>query len=137
MLIDKDAEVDIADSLVRIMAEQDIAAGRIPPERETGLGILQLRRQAQDDGIVAVLGGARVEAARLVLEVVVRLDDVGLVAADDVGAVLAGESLDLVASRVRVRVQDADDVGELVVGEARVLLASAAAVEGGLGGCGR
>ena len=84
--------------------------------------------------MVAVDSQIGLEAAGMVLVLVVRLDHVGLVLADDVRAVFAGQTLDLSPRGVGMRVEDADDLGDVFVGEARVLLAYSAWVEDILGG---
>ena len=97
--------MDVADAAQRIIDKDDVAAARVAAKREARRRVLDQVGQAQDEGIVAVAGRAgQLEAARVVFNIVVGLDVVGLGAAEDVGACLLGEVLDLLAGRLGVRV---------------------------------
>lgn len=103
-VVDVDAEMDVADAAQRIIDKDDVAAAWVAAKGKAGSRVLDQVGQTQDKGIVAVAGQVRLEAARVVLDIVVRLDVVGLGAAEDVGACLLGEVLDLPAGRFGVRV---------------------------------
>lgn len=78
-----DAEVYVADTLKRIVYEDEIASRVIAAEDEAGRGVLQIGRKSQDDGIVAMPGRVGLEAAGMILELVVRLD-IDVVLSNDV-----------------------------------------------------
>lgn len=133
VLVYVDAEVDIADALQGVVGEDDIAPGGVATKGEAGSIVLDLGGKAQDDGVVAMAAGVGVEVFGIVLEVVVGLDDVGVILSYDEGRALEGEALNLLARRLGGGVEDAEDVGDVIVGEARVLLVFATRVEDSLG----
>lgn len=135
VLIDVDAEVDIADALEGIVCKDDVASRRVTAKGEAEGMVLDRRGQAQEDGVVAMAGGVGFEAAGMVLEFVVGLYAIGLLLSYDEGRVLESQALDLLAGRVGVGVEDAEDVGDVIVGEARVLPVFTSRVEDGLGRC--
>ena len=129
--------MDIANPLHGIVEKDDIAPGGVAAKGETGGGVLDLRGQTQDDSIVAVTIWVRLEATGIVLELVVGLNAVRLIPADDVGRVFLGQALDFLSSRVGVGVEDAYYVGDILIGEARVLLPFSPWIENILGRCRR
>ena len=67
--------------------------------------------------------GVGLETAGMVLKVVVGLDTVSLVSANDMWTVQLGEGLDLLSSGIGMRVENADDIRDVFVRESRVLFA--------------
>lgn len=134
-LVHVDAEVYVADALERIVDEDEITSSIVPSESEAGGGILDLGGEPQYDSKVTTRGKVRLESTGVILDSIVRLDGIGLVHANNVRTVLAGEPLDLEASRVGFRVEDAYYIGNVVIRETGVLLAYPARIEDILGRC--
>jgi hypothetical protein len=122
MLIDVDAKVDVADTFHRILDEDNIASQGIPPEDEPSRRILDCSRQPQYKSIIA-FGLGQTKSARMVFEVVVRVNSIGIGPANHVRTIFLSKSEYFLSGRLGVRIEDADDVGYVFVGETGVLLA--------------
>ena len=112
----------IADPLIRIVHEDNIAPQSITPEDEAGRGVSDGSRQPQYQGVVA-FGIVQAKVTRVVLEIVVGVDTISIGSTNDMWIVFASESEDFLSCGFGVWVENAYDVGYIVVREAGILLA--------------
>ena len=78
MLVNVDAKMDITQPPARVFGEGNVAAGRITAEGEAHSGIFEIRRQSQDNGVVADTSSSA-EILGIVFEVEIGVDVVGRV----------------------------------------------------------
>lgn len=110
VLVDEYAKMDVADPPQWIIGEDDVASTRVPPKDEAGRRAVNLARQPQDNGVVAMICWVGFELTRSVLVLIIEFYVVSFVPADEVRRLGLEQLLDLDPRSVRVRVQHADDV---------------------------
>lgn len=110
VLVDKYTKMYVADPPQRIIGEDYVASTRVPPKDKAGRRAVNLAREPQDNGVVAMVCGVGFELTRSVLVLIIEFDVVGFVSADEVRRPSLEQLLDLDSRSVRVRVQHADDV---------------------------
>jgi hypothetical protein len=123
MLVDIDAKVNVAHALKGVVDKNKVASRGVSSKGKPGGRVLDLSRKSQHNGVITAAGQVGLESAGMILDLVIRLDRVGLVHANNVRTVGSGQPLELLASRVGVWVEDAYYVGDVFVREARVLFA--------------
>lgn len=87
VLVDVDAEVDVANALARVIREADVAAGRVTAKGKAHPRVLDSCREAKHDRVITQAAGPA-KVVRIIFEVEVGVDRIGSVATYGVAAVL-------------------------------------------------
>lgn len=133
VLINIDPEMNITNATQGVIDKDHITPSAVSAKGKSRRRVLDLGRKPQDDSIVAMASRMRLEAARVVLQFIVRFNIICLVFANNILRVLLGQPLDLLSCRIGVRIQNAYDVGYVFIREARVLLPYSSRIEDILG----
>lgn len=124
VLVEVYAKVDVAKAAERIVGEGDVAVSRVPTERESHGGILDVGRQAQDDGMRARLDFARrLEGIWVIVLVIVEPSLFYIISRHNMQRAFLPDPADLFPRVVGVWYQKADDIRQIFVREPGVLLA--------------